>query len=133
VSVAAFDVTAERQRSTKPMCCRRRLNGGSVARQVIEMASTDMCSLFRYRNRMTPVSCLLAVLNMNAVIGTILPLRIRTAAGTAVGEAGSVRPLPAHILRHDRQPACVDGHFCAEYSSKRLRTFSLFAAQAGQR
>jgi AsmA family protein len=62
------------------------MNGGSIARQVIEMASTDILLLFRRANGTTPVSCLLGILNMNAGVGTISPLRIRTAAGVVVGE-----------------------------------------------
>jgi AsmA family protein len=63
------------------------MKGGTIARQVIEMASTDIRLLFRKAQGTTPVSCLLGVLNMNAGIGTILPLRIRTASGAVVGEA----------------------------------------------
>jgi AsmA family protein len=63
------------------------MKGGTIARQVIEMASTDIRLLFRKAQGTTPVSCLLGVLNMNAGIGTISPLRIRTASGAVVGEA----------------------------------------------
>jgi AsmA family protein len=63
------------------------MKGGTIARQVIEMASTDIRLLFRKAQGTTPVSCLLGVLNMNDGVGTISPLRIRTASGTVVGEA----------------------------------------------
>jgi AsmA family protein len=63
------------------------MKGGTIARQVIEMASTDIRLLFRKAQGTTPVSCLLGVLTMNAGIGTISPLRIRAASGTVVGEA----------------------------------------------
>jgi AsmA family protein len=63
------------------------MSGGSIARYVIEMASTDIRSLFRKAKGTTTVACLLGVLNMNAGVGTISPLRIRAASGTVVGEA----------------------------------------------
>jgi hypothetical protein len=63
------------------------MKGGTIARQVIEMASTDIRLLFRKTEGTTPVSCLLGVLNMNDGVGNISPLRIRAASGTVVGEA----------------------------------------------
>ena len=58
---------------------------GSIAREVIEMASTDVRLLFRRARGMTPVSCLLGVLTMRDGVGTVSPLRVRAAEGTVAG------------------------------------------------
>jgi uncharacterized protein involved in outer membrane biogenesis len=63
------------------------MTSGSIAREVIEMTSTDIRLLFRKPRGMTPVSCMLAVLKMRGGIGTVQPLRIRSATGAIVGEA----------------------------------------------
>lgn len=63
------------------------MTGGSIAREVIEMASTDMRLLFRSARGMTPLSCMLGVLEMRAGVGTVAPLRIRAATGTIAGHA----------------------------------------------
>lgn len=60
---------------------------GRVAREVIEMASTDLRLLFRGASGTTPVRCLLAVLEMRAGAGTLAPLRVRSAEGTIAGTA----------------------------------------------
>jgi AsmA family protein len=60
---------------------------GQVAREVIEMASTDVRLLFRRARGMTPVSCLLGMLEMRAGIGEVAPLRIRSAEGQVAGTA----------------------------------------------
>jgi uncharacterized protein involved in outer membrane biogenesis len=61
------------------------MTGGSVAREVVEMASTDVRLLFRRARGMTPVSCLLGVLTMRGGAGTVAPLRLRAAEGTIAG------------------------------------------------
>lgn len=60
---------------------------GSIAREVIEMASTDVRLLFRKARGMTPVSCLLLALDMRGGVGTISPLRVRAAEGVIAGIA----------------------------------------------
>lgn len=61
--------------------------GGRIAREVIEMGSTDIRLLFREARGTTPVSCLLAVLEMEAGRGEVAPLRVRSAEGTIAGTA----------------------------------------------
>ena len=51
------------------------------------MASIDLRLLFRSARGTTPVSCLLGMLEMNAGVGEIAPLRIRSAEGTIGGTA----------------------------------------------
>ncbi len=63
------------------------MTGGSIARSVIEKASTDIRSVFRSAEGMTAVSCLLAVVDMTAGRGEALPLRVRAATGTISGMA----------------------------------------------
>jgi uncharacterized protein involved in outer membrane biogenesis len=61
------------------------MNGGSVSRQIIELASTDARTLFRRAEGMTPLACAVAVIDMRDGIGTISPLRLRSADGTITG------------------------------------------------
>jgi uncharacterized protein involved in outer membrane biogenesis len=61
------------------------MRGGAVAKEVIEMASTDVRALFRTNKGLTPVTCLLAGLDMRAGVGTVAPLRLRAAEGTISG------------------------------------------------
>jgi AsmA family protein len=62
------------------------MTAGSISRDVIEKASTDIRQLFRAPKGMTPVSCLLGVIDMRAGLGTVSPLRIRTNKGTIAGQ-----------------------------------------------
>lgn len=59
--------------------------GGTIARSVIESASTDIRGLFRSADGTTAISCLVGVLDMRGGSGTVSPLRIRTANGTVAG------------------------------------------------
>ncbi len=61
------------------------MTGGSVAREVVELASTNPLALLRTAKGMSAVSCLLAVVDVRAGIGTVSPLRVRSADGTIVG------------------------------------------------
>ena len=63
------------------------MRGGSIAKEVIELASTDVSALFRTARGMSVVSCLLAGLDMHAGVGTIAPLRVRAADGVIAGSA----------------------------------------------
>ncbi|WP_421990086.1 AsmA family protein [Roseococcus sp.] len=63
------------------------MNGGQIQREVIEMASTDLRSLFRTPRGMTPVACLLAVAEIRAGAGEVAPLRIQAGTGTIAGIA----------------------------------------------
>lgn len=58
---------------------------GSIAREIIEIASTNVRLLFRRARGMTSVSCLLGVLAVRGGIGTVSPLRVRAAEGTVAG------------------------------------------------
>lgn len=59
---------------------------GSISRDLVEKASVDIRRLFRTPGGMTPVSCLLAVIEMQGGTGTVSPVRIRTASGTIAGQ-----------------------------------------------
>jgi uncharacterized protein involved in outer membrane biogenesis len=56
-----------------------------VARDLIEKVSTDVRSLFRTREGVVEVTCLLGVVDLRDGIGTVRPLRMRTSDGTLVG------------------------------------------------
>jgi AsmA family protein len=62
------------------------MRGGSISRDLVEKASTDIRRFFRAPTGMTAVSCLLAVIEMRGGVGTVSPLRIRTANGTIAGQ-----------------------------------------------
>lgn len=59
--------------------------GGSIGRQLLELASLDTRTLFRRAQGSTPVSCLLGAVDMRAGVGTVSPLRVRSGAGTVAG------------------------------------------------
>jgi uncharacterized protein involved in outer membrane biogenesis len=61
------------------------MRGGSISRDVVEKASADLRHLFRQPKGMTAIACLLAVVDMRAAAGLVMPLRIRTAEGTIAG------------------------------------------------
>ncbi len=58
---------------------------GSIAREVIEMASTDIRSLFRTPRGRTRLDCLLAAVDLRGTRGEAAPLRIRAGTGTIAG------------------------------------------------
>ena len=59
--------------------------GGSVAKQVIELGSTDARTLFRSAEGSVPMRCLLLALDVRNGLGGVSPIRVRTAAGTVEG------------------------------------------------
>ncbi len=61
------------------------MDSGSISRHVIELASTDARTIFRKAHGMSPISCVVGVLDIRAGTGTISPLRIRSADGTITG------------------------------------------------
>ncbi len=63
------------------------MRGGSIAKSVVEKASTDVRSLFRRAEGMSPVQCLLAGMDMRAGVGRVAPLRVRAADGVVAGSA----------------------------------------------
>ncbi len=63
------------------------MTGGTIDRDVIEMASTDVRALFRTSRGTTPITCLLAAVDINAGVGRAAPLRIRAGTGTISGIA----------------------------------------------
>ena len=61
------------------------MDSGSISRQLIELASTDARSIFRKAVGMSPISCLVGVVDIRGGVGTVSPLRIRSADGTITG------------------------------------------------
>lgn len=59
--------------------------GGSIAREVIEMASTDIRSLFRTPRGRTGLGCVLAAVDLRGTRGEVAPLRLRAGTGTVAG------------------------------------------------
>lgn len=62
-----------------------RMQGGSVGRRVLELVSTDIRGLFRTAEGSSPVSCLLAVVDLRGGRATVAPLRLRAGDGTVHG------------------------------------------------
>jgi uncharacterized protein involved in outer membrane biogenesis len=87
------------------------MDNGSISRRIIELASTDARAIFRKAPGMSPISCLVGVLDIRGGIGTLSPLRVRSADGTITGR-GSF-----DIYRHQ-----IDITIASE-----ARTTSLFA------
>lgn len=65
------------------------MQGGSIARDILEMASTDVRRLFRKSDALDRVSCLFGLVDFTDGVGRVAPLRLRTPDGTLVG-AGTV-------------------------------------------
>lgn len=63
------------------------MSGGSVAREVVEMATTDLRALLRTARGRTRLSCMIAVLDMRGGVGEVAPLRMRSANGMISGMA----------------------------------------------
>jgi AsmA family protein len=87
------------------------MDNGSISRRIIELASTDARAIFRKAPGVSPISCLVGVLDIRGGIGTLSPLRVRSADGTITGR-GSF-----DIYRHQ-----IDITIASE-----ARTTSLFA------
>ncbi|WP_160000515.1 hypothetical protein [Roseomonas sp. 18066] len=62
------------------------MRAGSIERAVIEAASTDLRGLLRRAPGMTPLRCLVAVIDLRGAEGQVAPLRIRTDQGTVYGQ-----------------------------------------------
>lgn len=63
------------------------MDSGTISREIIDMASTDVSLLIRHESGSAPVSCLLGVLSLHKGQGTVVPLRIVSAAGSITGAA----------------------------------------------
>lgn len=61
------------------------MGAGQISRELMLLASTDIRRLFGAASGTSPVSCLLAVMNVQAGVGTLTPLRIRSGVGTLFG------------------------------------------------
>lgn len=64
------------------------MQSGSMSRDLLEKASTDLRVLFRPGQGSVPVVCLLAVANLKDGIATIAPLRLRTPDTILAGGGG---------------------------------------------
>lgn len=62
------------------------MRDGTVARNLLEQASTDMRQLFRKADGVAQIRCLLGVVDFEAGIGRIAPLRLKTSDGTLIAE-----------------------------------------------
>jgi hypothetical protein len=58
---------------------------GSIAREVIELASVDLRVLLRHGQGTTRLACLLGVLNVRNGVGILAPFRLRTPEGVITG------------------------------------------------
>jgi uncharacterized protein involved in outer membrane biogenesis len=72
------------------------MGDGRIARALLEKLSTDLRSLFRKNATSTPITCLIAVLDLQNGLGTIAPLRLQTPGTTVLG--GGLVDLPAARL-----------------------------------
>jgi uncharacterized protein involved in outer membrane biogenesis len=61
------------------------MSDGTIDRQLVSLASTDVRTLFGGRTGSGKLNCLLVILNLQDGKGTIAPLRIKTSDGTITG------------------------------------------------
>ncbi|SUE45035.1 AsmA family protein [Roseomonas gilardii] len=59
--------------------------GGSIARELIELASQDLRGLFRTARGQSAISCLLGVVDLRGGVATVAPFRLRAEHGTIAG------------------------------------------------
>ena len=59
--------------------------GGSIARELIELASQDLRGLFRTVRGQSAISCLLGVVDLRGGVATVAPFRLRAEHGTVAG------------------------------------------------
>ena len=85
---AAGNSVAEAMRSVRGGLALSMLKG-SIARDIVEKASTDVRLAFRTSDAVDPVSCLFGLVALRDGVGPIGPLRLRTPDGTIVG-AGTI-------------------------------------------
>lgn len=62
------------------------MQGGTIARNLVEQASTDVRQLFRKTAGVGRIQCLLGVVVLHAGSGRMAPLRLRTSDGTLIGD-----------------------------------------------
>jgi uncharacterized protein involved in outer membrane biogenesis len=62
------------------------MQSGTIARNLVEQAATDMRLLFGKAEGAAQVRCLLGVVDLNAGIGRMAPLRLQTSDGTLIGD-----------------------------------------------
>ena len=61
------------------------MNGGTVPRQLVEMASVDVRALFGGEKGSARITCLLAIADLHGLAGPVAPMRLVTSAGTIEG------------------------------------------------
>ena len=61
------------------------MTGGSIARELIELASQDLRGLFRTARGQSAISCLLGVVDLRDGVATVAPFRLRAEHGTIAG------------------------------------------------
>lgn len=84
-AIAAEGATLGAARQAARVSAVLAMSEGSIAREVIEMASTDLRALFRTPRGRTPLTCLLAAVDLRGARGEVAPLRIRAGTGTIAG------------------------------------------------
>ena len=62
------------------------MQAGTIARDLVEQASTDLRRLFRKPDGVGQIKCLLGVMDLHTGLGRLAPLRLRTSDGTLIGE-----------------------------------------------
>jgi len=87
LAVAATGSTLAAAKAGARISAVLRMSEGSIAQEVIEMASTDLRTLFRPSRGRTRLACLLAAVDMRGGTGEAAPLRIRAGTGTIAGLA----------------------------------------------
>jgi uncharacterized protein involved in outer membrane biogenesis len=82
VSVEATGATLNEAARAARLSAVFTMDNGSISRQLIELAATDARMIFRTAAGMSPITCLVGVVDIRGGIGTVSPLRIRSADGT---------------------------------------------------
>jgi AsmA family protein len=101
---------------------------GSVARALLERASTDLRSLFRKDEGAARIGCLLAVIDLRNGVGTISPLRLQTQNTTLIG-GGRVDLLGDRLDVTIKSEAASTGFFALDVPFRVSGNFAALGVQ----
>jgi AsmA family protein len=85
VTGSMIGATIAEARKTNRIFVAMAMTGGTIDRDLVRMASTDVRSLFGSQQGNRRLTCLLLIANLRDGTGTIGPLRIKTSSGTIAG------------------------------------------------
>ncbi|MBV5324331.1 MAG: hypothetical protein J0626_03145, partial [Rhodospirillaceae bacterium] len=107
------------------------MRDGSIKRSIIEMASTDLRTLFREREGSSPIGCLAGIVSMKNGLASLSPLRLETKDAIVVG-SGTIDLVKQQVDIGAKSERSSTGFFALDLPVKVAGTFdNLQAGLAG--